>query len=105
MFVSFNDGHALEKNYKVLSSVLTPSFASEEDAATTKTNKKIVAYGFILSLIIPLVLFIVMKSNIEKFFQMYYMFQIIGNIKNLTNITLPASIYPIVLIVEIATNF
>ena len=104
MLVSIKNGHTLENDYKV-SSVLTPLFASDEDAEITGSNMTIAAYGFVLSLIIPLVLFIVMKSNIEKFFQMYYMFQIIGNIKNLSNITLPASVIPTILVVESATNF
>ena len=69
--MAIKDEYVLAKNYTVLTSVLVPLIATQEDLITVEQKKLIVQLGLILSLVVPMVLMILFESNIGQIFGLY----------------------------------
>ena len=65
MFISLKDGTMLEKNYTMLTSVLSPISASEEDAAIIEKNAISANVGIVLGIILPIIFMFILKSKID----------------------------------------
>ena len=80
MFVALKDGHMLEQNYTVLTSILKQPYASQQDEDFVQMLVDIALYSLLLYFIIPLILHIIFKVYIEQFFSLFHVLQIVGNI-------------------------
>lgn len=65
MFISLKDGTMLEKNYTMLTSVLSPISASEEDAAIIERNAISANVGIVLGIILTIIFMFILKSKID----------------------------------------
>lgn len=65
MFISLKDGTMLEKNYTMLTSVLSPISASEEDAAIIEKNAISANVGIVLGIILTIIFMFILKSKID----------------------------------------
>ena len=96
MFIAIKDDFKLEKNYTMLTSVLFPIQASLDDEKKIESYQILVLIDLFMIFVIPCILSIILKSKIDRVFSLYHMLLLVGNLENLENIVIPASMSPII---------
>ena len=85
---AISDDFRVAENY-TLYTKLKPFLVEEEDKTFVQQVNIITTTSVLISLIVPLLFFLIMKSSMERIWSLYLTMQLIGNMNQLQNIHLP----------------
>ena len=80
MFRAIKDEFALAENYTSLVSLAVPIYPKEYDSKLIENTSVAAQGGLLLAFLIPLLLNIVLKLEMDYVWSLYYTMQLIGNL-------------------------